>query len=339
MKSYALLQACLVLVVGLLAGCDFPMGSNPVPTDEQAATSLVGVWTSPTDVITLGSDGKATDLDSETGSSTVRFRYQGTWSISGGDLSLDFPRVDSSTNGITWFQVPCDANHGRTVPFTLHGNTLILDTGSGTTTYTRTVSGSGTTVGAVSAPVFSAPSGTYPSAQWVTISCATSGVAIYYTQDGSYPTTSSWRYIGAIQVISNTTLRAVAISTYGTSSVSSVEYTIQPGGPSTSGALVGIWKGIFGYTLSGYYYRDTVEFTLYSGGSLYWTRNYRETDPTYGDVLYDSQSASGTWSATATQLTLTVGGSTDVGTYSLNGNALTIVDAHWTPVTRTFQRQ
>lgn len=338
MKPTLHLQACLFLGIGVLAGCDANTSPNGAGNPGLAATTtLVGVWTSPTDVITLRNDGTATDLYSD--STNARFRYSGTWSASANDLTLDLPRVDSSVDGSVWLQVPGDTGEGWTLPFFLDGNTLVLDTGASATTYTRSVSGTGSTFGSVSAPVFSAPSGTYSGVQLVTITCATSGAMIYYTVDGSYPTTSSWRYNGAIQVGASTTIRAVAISTNATSTVTSVEYTIQTGGPSTTGALVGIWKGIFAYSLSGTGYQDTVELTLYSGGNLYWTRYYSEADPTFGDVVYSSQSASGTWSATPTQINTTMDGVTNTGAYSLTGNALTIVDARWTPTTQTFQRQ
>jgi hypothetical protein len=69
--------------------------------------------------------------------------------------------------------------------------------------------------------------GTYSSAQTVTISDATSGATIYYTTNGTTPTTSSSQYSGAITVSSSETLEAIAgASGYSTSAVATATYTI-----------------------------------------------------------------------------------------------------------------
>lgn len=78
-------------------------------------------------------------------------------------------------------------------------------------------------------PVFSLKSGTYTGAQSVTISDATLGAAIYYTLDGTTPTTSSSMYTGsAISIGSTETLKANAIAAgFTRSPVRSASYTIQ----------------------------------------------------------------------------------------------------------------
>ena len=80
---------------------------------------------------------------------------------------------------------------------------------------------------APSAPVFSLESGSYDTNQSVTIS-STAGATIYYTTDGSDPTTSSAVYSGAIALEDegNYTIKAIAVNDYGTSSVATAEYTI-----------------------------------------------------------------------------------------------------------------
>ena len=59
-------------------------------------------------------------------------------------------------------------------------------------------------------PVFGPVSGTYATAQSVTITDATAGAAIYYTADGSTPTTASTKYTSAINVSSTAALKAIA---------------------------------------------------------------------------------------------------------------------------------
>ena len=79
----------------------------------------------------------------------------------------------------------------------------------------------------VATPTFTPEAGTYTEAQNVTISCATEGATIYYTTDGSEPSTSSSVYSSAINVSSNMTIKAMATATgYDNSAVAAAEYTI-----------------------------------------------------------------------------------------------------------------
>ncbi len=77
-------------------------------------------------------------------------------------------------------------------------------------------------------PVISLPTGTYTSFETVTISDATPGAAIYYTIDGSTPTTNSNVYAGPLNIANAyTPLQAVAIAPdYSISSVSGATYTL-----------------------------------------------------------------------------------------------------------------
>ncbi len=77
------------------------------------------------------------------------------------------------------------------------------------------------------APTFSPAAGTFTSAQSVTLADTTSGATIYYTLDGSTPTTSSTKYTAAIAIGSTTTINAIATATgFSASSVASATYTI-----------------------------------------------------------------------------------------------------------------
>jgi N-acetylneuraminic acid mutarotase len=80
---------------------------------------------------------------------------------------------------------------------------------------------------AAATPTFNPPAGTYTSAQSVAISDPIAGATIYYTTNGTTPTTSSSVYAGAIPVASSETIEAIAVvSGYSNSAVASATYTI-----------------------------------------------------------------------------------------------------------------
>jgi hypothetical protein len=79
----------------------------------------------------------------------------------------------------------------------------------------------------VATPVFTPSAGTYSLSQTVIISDAMSGVTIYYTTDGTTPTTSSTKYTKAITASSTKTINALAVlAGYTNSAVASAVYTI-----------------------------------------------------------------------------------------------------------------
>ena len=67
-------------------------------------------------------------------------------------------------------------------------------------------------------PVFSPAPGTYRSAQNVTLADTTPGATIYYTTDGSTPTTSSTVYSGPVAISATTTINAIAAASGFTNS-------------------------------------------------------------------------------------------------------------------------
>ena len=79
----------------------------------------------------------------------------------------------------------------------------------------------------VVAPVFK-PDGTtsFRGTQTVEISCATPGASIYYTTDGTMPTSGGTAYSGAISLTSTTTIKAIAVKAdMNDSAVAAVTFT------------------------------------------------------------------------------------------------------------------
>lgn len=145
---------------------------------------------------------------------------------------------------------------------------------------------SGSTTETCATPTFSPVAGTYYEPQSVTLSCATPGSTIYYTTDGSDPTTSSTEYTSAIPVSETTTIKAIATADgMDPSPVASATYTIDE--PTevelnyentlisshtdfyiidrSLGGLSQVWKNSsYGITANGQNRTDEVESWLYS---------------------------------------------------------------------------
>lgn len=79
---------------------------------------------------------------------------------------------------------------------------------------------------AVEKPTFSLATGTYLGAQSVEINCATVGADIYYTLDGTDPSSASTPYSSAISITETKTLKAIAIKGSDESAIASATYTI-----------------------------------------------------------------------------------------------------------------
>lgn len=66
----------------------------------------------------------------------------------------------------------------------------------------------------VNTPTANPVSGTtFADTQEVTLACATDGASIYYTVDGTEPTTSSTEYTAPIELTATTTIKAIAVKT------------------------------------------------------------------------------------------------------------------------------
>jgi streptogramin lyase len=84
-------------------------------------------------------------------------------------------------------------------------------------------------------PDISPLSGTFTSAQTLTLTDTTPAAAIYFTLDGTPPTTASTVYAGPISVFSSLSVQAMAVAPgYSPSSVASAVFTIVPPPPSVT---------------------------------------------------------------------------------------------------------
>jgi murein DD-endopeptidase MepM/ murein hydrolase activator NlpD len=221
------------------------LGNKPV--------SLTGVWSNGVSpAATPGSDTTASGVNLHSGHvMSVHMTYDGTtltWTITDSAVGKSF------TKSVT-IDIPSFTGNSAYVGFTggTGGLTAVQDIR--TWTYTSPIN-----TQEVAMPTFSPAAGTYSSPQTVTISDATTGATIFYTTDGSTPTTSSTQYTGPITVNSTTSIEAIATASGMTNSqVASATYTIQG---STGGGGSPTFGG--GFTSSG--------LTLNGGAAISGTR-------------------------------------------------------------------
>jgi hypothetical protein len=142
------------------------------------------------------------------------------------------------------------------------------------------VSGCGSTSGssvAVPTPVINPAGGSFTSAQTVTLTDAMAGTTIYYTTNGTGPTTSSMVYTGPITVSSTGTVEAIAVGTpQSVSAVARASFSITQ--PVTATPVISPTGGAFTGA-------QTVTMTdATAGASIYYTTN--GTGPTTSSMVY-----------------------------------------------------
>ena len=158
-------------------------------------------------------------------------------------INFTFYGLGASANGGKWLTItPSAYGYGIDTPESVQVaidpvTTLAPGSYVGEVIFTSTAGDQGmvvpvtmtvTTTTATALPTFTPPAGTYTTTQTVTIADATRGAAIYYTTDGTTPTTASKVYNAPIAVTTTgTTLKALAIAPgYPQSAVATAVYTI-----------------------------------------------------------------------------------------------------------------
>jgi hypothetical protein len=171
--------------------------------------------------------------------------------------------------------MPTTSSKAYSSPISVSATTTIIAiaTASG---YSASASSSAAYTIVPPAPTFTPATGTYNSAQSVAIADGTSGAIIYYTTDGSTPTTSSPVYSSPISVSARTTLQAIATAGGSTSAINSAVYDIElpPVAIPTISPAGGTFATSQTVTLS-----DTA-----STAAIYYTTN--ETTPTTSSTKY-----------------------------------------------------
>nr|MCR5387681.1 chitobiase/beta-hexosaminidase C-terminal domain-containing protein [Lachnospiraceae bacterium] len=117
--------------------------------------------------------------------------------------------------------------------WTSEDGVTFVDANSATTTFIMpskavTIVAAYRNMDVVATPTFNLTGGIYSSEQNVTLSCETTGARIYYTTDGSTPTSESILYTEPISVSETTTIKAIAVKSGMTgSAVASETYIIK----------------------------------------------------------------------------------------------------------------
>jgi hypothetical protein len=202
--------------------------------------------------------------------------YAGSQSVTLSDATTG-ASIYYTTNGST----PTTASTLYAAPIGVAATTTI-NAIAVATGYTASAVASGTyTITAppiAATPTFNPAPGTYAGSQNVTLSDATTGASIYYTTNGSTPTTASTLYTAAITVAANTTIKAIAVATgYTASPVATGAYSIKAlpvAATPTFNPAPGTYVGPQSVTLS-----DAT-----TGASIYYTTN--GSTPTTASTLY-----------------------------------------------------
>jgi hypothetical protein len=180
--------------------------------------------------------------------------YTGTQSVTIADATAG-AKIYYTTNGAT----PTTASAMYAGPISVSTSETLKAVALASGDTVSTVASAAYTISApvaTATPTLSLATGTYTGTQSVTITDATAGATIYYTLDGTTPTTASTVYTGPISVSASEMLEAIAMASgHSASAVATAAYTINAaGGGGTTPPVVNYPSGFTsagGFTLLG----------------------------------------------------------------------------------------
>jgi sugar lactone lactonase YvrE len=181
------------------------------------------------------------------------------------------------------FYIPLDSDGLATTGYNGQASVGIYSSLSGVVAGTAKVQGvtspaffTLTVTSQTEAPYASPFGGSYTSAQTVTLSDQTAGATIYYTTDGTAPTTASTRYTSPISVSRTVTIKAIAVA--GSDGVSDIMTAVYDIPPAAATPTFSVAPGVYATS-------QTVSISdATAGAAIYYTLD--GTTPTTGSPVY-----------------------------------------------------
>lgn len=266
-RSLAFLAAFALAVVGTMTGCDDGASSS---SNNSGSNPIAGVWSDSSEyskkVLTIGADGSYVEVvTTSAGGVSSQQKTTGTWTANGDELSIVTNKLEASVDGANWYPVSSQSSTMKG-SYLVSGQILSLTIGGVEARYVQGTSGV-VPAEVVVAPSFSPGTGTYSSAQTVEIIPANANVTIYYTLDGTIPSSSTRKeYTAPITITSTTTINAFVLKGSTLSPMGSATITIKADNGGTGGASGGTDKalvGSWGFSEEGF----TQTFTFNSNGT------------------------------------------------------------------------
>lgn len=150
--------------------------------------------------------------------------YTGTIAWDPADATFQYSTVYTATVVLT-----PDSNHKFDNTTTATNGWALKLNENGTLTLTKVFPK--TAQDTVKTPVIRPNGGRFYGSETITITCPTDGADIYYTLDGTTPTTGSKQYTGAFKIKESTAVKAIAVkANYIDSAVATAEFTKRTGG-------------------------------------------------------------------------------------------------------------